>query len=382
MERVRAWNDEKLDCDYPAGIGIGIGTVELTLEKEKDKDKGEERECGDVAGKRIIGAGLLIIILLFAGGGGLWWQWALKPFSATGNIELLAVLPGATPNRIAQELEQRKLIRSASVFYYLARTRQQNFRLLPGEYYISATMSPESIIERLLKGPNVELARITIPEGFNTDQIINLLVQKGLGTKESFTKVVTSESFPYLFLKGAPVGVRRLDGFLFPDTYFFKKEDGARLIIDTMLQRFSNELTPDTQNQLDNLKMSVRNWVIMGSLVEKEAVKEVDRPLIASVFFNRLKIDMPLQIDATIQFILGTPKLKLLNADLKIPSPYNTYLHKGLPPGPIANPGHASLQAVLKPAQSEYLYYLAKNDGYHVFSKTFDEHLQNQRKYQ
>ena len=334
-----------------------------------------------MAGKRIVGSGFLIL-LLFVGGLGLWWQWAIKPSSTIGNIEFLAVLPGATPNRIAQELEQRKLIRSASVFYFMARTRQQNFKLLPGEYYISSTMSPESIIERLLKGPDVELARVTIPEGYNSDQIIDLLVQKGLGTKESFTKVVTSESFLYSFLKDAPVGVHRLDGFLFPDTYFFKKGDGPRAIIDTMLQRFSNELTPDTQNQLDNLKISVRDWVIMGSLVEKEALREVDRPLIASVLFNRLKKGMPLQIDATIQFILGTPKLKLLNVDLQISSPYNTYSHKGLPPGPIANPGHASLQAVLKPAESEYLYYLAKNDGFHVFAKTFEEHLQNQKTYQ
>ncbi|MFZ3102792.1 MAG: endolytic transglycosylase MltG [Desulfitobacteriaceae bacterium] len=334
-----------------------------------------------MAGKRIIGSGFLILVLL-AWGVGLWWQWAVKPCSTTGNMQLLAVLPGATPNLIAQELEQRKLIRNASVFYFMARTRQQNFKLLPGEYYISSSMSPQSIIDRLLKGPDVELARVTIPEGYNSDQIINLLVQKGLGTKESFIKVVTSESFPYLFLKGAPVGVHRLEGFLFPDTYFFKKGDGSRAIIDTMLQRFNQELTLDTQKQLDNLKISVRDWVIMASLVEKEALKEVDRPLIASVFFNRLKKSMPLQIDATIQFILGTPKLKLLNSDLQRPSPYNTYLHKGLPPGPIANPGHASLQAVLKPAQSEYLYYLARNDGYHIFATTFDEHLLNQKKYQ
>ena len=337
-----------------------------------------------MAGKRIIGSGLLIllILLIFAGGLVVWWQWAVKPSSTIGNIELLAVLPGDTPNRIALELEQRKLIRSASVFYYLARTRQRDFKLLPGEYYVSATMSPQTIIDRLLKGPDVELARVTIPEGYNTDQIVKLLVQKGLGTKESFTKVIASEAFPYSFLKEAPVGFRRLDGFRFPDSYFFKDGDGARIIINTMLQRFNQELTPDTQKLLDDLKISVRDWVILGSLVEKEALKEVDRPLISSVIYNRLKKGMPLQIDATIQFILGTPKSKLYYADLQMPSPYNTYLHKGLPPGPIANPGHASLQAVLKPDQSEYLYYLAKKDGFHIFAKTFDEHLQNQKKYQ
>ncbi|MHB8125124.1 MAG: endolytic transglycosylase MltG [Desulfitobacteriaceae bacterium] len=334
-----------------------------------------------MAGKRLIRSGLFIF-LLFAGGLGLWWHWAVKPCSATGNTQLFAVLPGTTPNLVAKELEQRNLIRSASVFCYLARTRQQNFKLLPGVYYISSTMSPESIIDRLLKGPDVESARVTIPEGYNTEQIINLLVEKGLGTKESFTKIIVSESFPYSFLKGAPVGVHRLEGFLFPDTYFFEKGNSPRAIIDTMLQRFNHELTPETQKQLGNLKVSVRDWVTMGSLMEKEAKEEVDRPLIASVFYNRLKKGMPLQIDATIQFILGTPKPKLLIADLQIPSPYNTYLHMGLPPGPIANPGHASLQAILNPARTEYFYYLAKNDGYHVFAKTFEEHLLNQRIYQ
>ncbi len=324
----------------------------------------------------------IIIFLLFMVGLWTWWQWALTPYSATGKEELILVTPGSTLNLVAKELEQRKLIHSASAFCLMARISEANFKLLPGEYYISSTMSPESIIYKLRQGPVGQSSKVTIPEGYTSEQIVNLLVEKGLGTKESFLKIIANESFPYSFLTGAPAGDHRLEGFLFPDTYYFNRGDDPRQIINTLLQRFNRELTSDTQAQLANLNISVREWVIMSSLVEREAEKEVDRPLIASVFFNRLKKDMPLQSCATIQYILGTPKAKLLNSDLEIASPYNTYLHSGLPPGPIANPGHASLEAVLQSARTDYLYFLAKNDGYHVFAKTFEEHLNNQKIYQ
>ncbi|HWQ89153.1 MAG TPA: endolytic transglycosylase MltG [Desulfitobacteriaceae bacterium] len=334
-----------------------------------------------MAGKRSVGSGILII-MLFIAGLGYWWHWATYPCSATGQAEVLEVLPGTSLNLLAKELEERRLIRSASAFCLIARTRYQGNKLLPGEYYISATMSPESIIFKLLQGPDMQATRVTIPEGYNLAQIVDLLVQKGLGTKEEFSRIIANESFPYSFLKDAPAGTQRLEGFLFPDTYFFNKGDDPREVINTMLQRFSRELTTETQNQLAERKISVLEWVILSSLVEKEAKKETDRTLIASVFFNRLHLNMPLQSCATIQYILGTPKSKLLNTDLQISSPYNTYLNNGLPPGPIASPGHASLQAVLQPAQSDYLYFLAKSDGYHVFAKTLEEHLSNQKIYQ
>jgi len=153
-------------------------------------------------------------------------------------------------------------------------------------------------------------------------------------------------------------------------------------VIDLFLQQFAKGLTPKVQNQLITMKLSVSQWVTLGSLVEKEAAKKSDRPLIASVLMNGIKIDQPLQIDATIQFLLGIPKAKLYDKDLQIPSPYNTYLHRGLPPGPIANPGHASLQAALYPAQTNFLYYVAKKDEYHAFAKTYAEHMRNMLLYQ
>lgn len=295
---------------------------------------------------------------------------------------MVAITPGTTVSQLAEELERRHLIRSALAFKLQVRAQQAELKLYVGDYLLSPTMAPEDMIKRLLKGPESTAIRVTIPEGYTTEQIIALLVDKGLGSKEDFTKVVTNDAFAYPFLKDTPKGIHRLEGYLFPDTYFFEKKTSPHAVIDVLLQRFAKELTPDTQKQLDAMKFSVQQWVALGSLVEKEAQKESDRPLIASVFLNRLKINQPLQSCASIQFLLGTPKPKLYDKDLQIPSPYNTYLHTGLPPGPIANPGHASLQAALHPAQTDYYYFVAKNDGYHAFAKTFEEHLKNQQMYQ
>ena len=305
------------------------------------------------------------------------------PYSSTGNSEKITITSGATVDQLADELQQRHLIRSAWAFRYIVRSQQADFKIYVGDYLLAPLMSPDEMIKILLNS-SLSLAanRVTIPEGFTTEQIIDLLVQKGIGSKAEFTKVITEDTFPYPFLKDTPKGIHRLEGYLFPNTYYIDKKITPHAMIDLLLQQFAKELTPEVQKQLDTIKLSVPQWVTVGSLVEKEAVKESDRPLIASVIMNRLKINQQLQIDATIQFLLSTPKAKLYDKDLLIPSPYNTYLHRGLPPGPIANPGHASLQAALYPAQTDFLYYVAKKDGYHVFAKTYAEHLKNVKLYQ
>ena len=325
----------------------------------------------------------IFLVLLIGGLGYLaWWNWATQPYSTSGNSEKITIASGTTASQLADELQQRHLIRSAFAFMYLARTQHTNFKIYVGDYLLSPVMSPDEIINRLLPGSASADIRVTIPEGYSTEQIIELMVSKGIGSKEEFTKVVMEDSFPYPFLQGAPKGIHRLEGYLFPNTYAIDGKTSPHAVIDMLLQQFAKELTPEVQKQLDTMKLTVPQWVTIGSLVEKEAVKESDRPLIASVILNRLKINQPLQIDATIQFLMGTPKPKLYNKDLQIPSPYNTYLHVGLPPGPIANPGHASLQAALYPAQTDFLYYVAKKDGYHVFAKTYAEHLKNVKLYQ
>ncbi len=326
----------------------------------------------------------MILVLLVGSFGFLsWWSWATEPYSSTGNSEKITISPGTTAAQLAEKLQERKLIRSAWVFRYLVHARQSDFKLYVGDYQLDTTMSPSEMIKHLLDSPIALVTnRVTIPEGYRTEQIIDLLVQKGIGSKEKFTKVVAEDEFTYPFLKHAPKGIHRLEGYLFPNTYDIPVKTTPHAVIDLLLQQFAKELTPEVQKQLDTIKLSVPQWVTLASMVEKEAAKESDRPLIASVVMNRLKIKQPLQIDATIQFLLDTPKPKLYNKDLQIPSPYNTYLNSGLPPGPIANPGHASLRAALYPAQTDFLYYVAKKDGFHVFAKTYAEHLKNIKLYQ
>lgn len=326
-----------------------------------------------------------VVLVLLVGGFGFlsWWTWAKEPYSPTGKSEKITITSGTTVDKLALELQSRHLIRSAWVFRFLARSREANYKVYAGDYQLAPAMTTDEIINYLLKGPELtNNNRVTIPEGYTNEQIITLLVQKGIGNKEEFTKVMIDDAFLYPFLKGAPNGIHRLEGYLFPNTYYIDLKTSPHAVIDLFLQQFAKELTPEVQKQLDTMKLTVPQWVTLGSLIEKEAVKESDRPLIASVLMNRLKINQPLQVDATIQFLLGTPKPKLYNKDLQIPSLYNTYLHRGLPPGPIANPGDASLQAALHPAQTDFLYYVAKKDGYHAFSKTYAEHLKNVKLYQ
>jgi len=326
-----------------------------------------------------------VILVLLVGGMGFlsWWSWATKPYSPTGNNEKITITQGTTVAQLAEELQERHLIRSAWMFRYLVRSQHAEFKIYVGDYLLTPAMSLDEMIKRLLDSSAALVTnRVTIPEGYTTGQIIELLVQKGIGSKEEFTKVVTEDGFTYPFLKDAPKGIHRLEGYLFPNTYDISVKTTPHAVIDLLLQQFAKELTPEVQKQLDTIKLSVPQWVTLGSLVEKEAGKASDRPLIASVFMNRLKIGQPLQSCATIQFLLGTPKEKLFDKDLLIPSPYNTYLHSGLPPGPIANPGHASLQAVLHPTQTDFLYFVVKKDGFHAFSKTYAEHLKNVKLYQ
>lgn len=324
-----------------------------------------------------------MILALAVIAGGVWWSWATQPYSASQKTsEIVAITSGMSATQVGVELERRHLIRSARAFSILAGQLHADSKLYAGEYLLSSNLSPRDMLKELLAGPEMATIRVTIPEGYTTDQIVNLLVQKGIGTKEEYSKVLATDTFSYPFLQGIPQDAHRLDGFLFPDTYFLDKKATPHTVIDLMLQRFQKEDTPEVEAQLKTMKLSLRDWVTLGSLVEKEAAKESDRPLIAGVFMNRLNSNMPLQSCATIQYILGTPKPVLYDKDLQIPSPYNTYLHAGLPPGPIASPGHASLDAVLHMTKTDYFYFLAKPDGYHVFAKTYAEHLQNQKKYQ
>ena len=335
--------------------------------------------------KKIIGFPALVgtVFIIFCFAVLLWWSGSFKAVSNSTDKYYFEIKQGSTAATIAAELEDRNLIRESLVFRYLCKASQADSKLAAGDYYISPSMKPEEIVQLFLKGPAPNIVRVTIPEGYTVKDIVELLEANGLGTKKSFYAAMdTFDKDDYSFLKDVPQGDNRLEGFLFPDTYFFDINVGCHATIDRLLQRFSAELTDETRERLNVLGMSVSEWVIKASIVEKEAAKDDERAVIAGVFENRLKIDMPLQSCATVQYLLDEVKPVLSYADEKIESPYNTYKYAGLPPGPIANPGHASLQAALYPEKNNYYYFVAKSDGSHAFANSYDEHLRNISIYQ
>ena len=231
------------------------------------------------------------------------------------------------------------------------------------------------------KSNKVDIVKVTIPEGYTYQKIGQTLEKSGLVTEKEF--VNEAENWTdnnYWFLKGVPNDKHKLDGFLFPATYSFPKNESSKVIINEMLKTFERNIEPN-KNYITKNKLNIKNIVITASLIEKEAAKDLDRPKIASVIYNRLNKNMPLQIDATILYVIGH-KDKLYNKDLAIKSPYNTYLNKGLPPSPICNPGIKSIDASIHPANTDYLYYvLNSKTNEHIFSKTYVEHAKNVSSY-
>ncbi|MFT8313126.1 MAG: endolytic transglycosylase MltG [Clostridium sp.] len=223
----------------------------------------------------------------------------------------------------------------------------------------------------------VNTVKVTIPEGYTNEQIGQALQKSGIVTEKDFINEVENWTDDnYWFLKGVPNDKHKLDGFLYPATYSFPKNASSKTIINEMLKTFAINIEP-SKNYITENKLNIRNVVITASLVEKEAEKDVDRPKIASVIYNRLNKNMPLQIDATILYVIGH-RDKLYNKDLAVPSPYNTYLNKGLPPSPICNPGTKSINAAIHPANTNYLYYvLNSKTNEHVFSETYADHAKN-----
>jgi UPF0755 protein len=300
----------------------------------------------------------------------------LAPVSANTNNTRSCVVnikKGAPLREIGDTLQREELISSVPFFIFYARVTGAERQIKAGSYKLSNDLTLKEILERIVGG-DVLRYRVTIPEGYTTEQIGDLLVSKGIVTSSGFKDALESDSFAYPFLEDAPEGPKRLDGFLFPATYDLRADFTPEEILELMLKRFDSAITPDLQAQEQKQELSPRQVITLASIVEREAKLDAERPVIASVFLNRLQQGMRLESCATVQYILGTPKEILTYEDLKIQSPYNTYLHEGLPPGPISNPGLASIRAVLYPAETDYLYFVARGDGSHVFTATLAEH--------
>ena len=304
-----------------------------------------------------------------------------KPLDPGSKEFISVVIPSGTGTEgIAGILEENKLIDNTGVFKLQSKSKGYDGKFKAGQYSLSPSMSMEDIMKILVAG-KADTVRFTIPEGYDIKRTTEKLSKDGLINPDTFAKELETGQFDYKFLADAPTGANRLEGYLFPDTYDIFTTANEHDIIDKMLYQFNKVFTEEYYARAEELGMSVREVITLASIIEREARIPEDRPVIASVFYNRLKIKMPLQSCATVQYILGEQKPVLSIKDTQIESPYNTYLNPGLPPGPIASPGAGSIKAALYPADTDYLYFLAKGDGSHAFSVTYDQFLKDKAKY-
>jgi UPF0755 protein len=323
----------------------------------------------------LAGAGLALLLL--AGAGTLAVRRTLSPAAAEAPDLLFSVSPGEPLGTIAARLERHGLVRSALAVKWLARWRGLAGSLQSGEYRLSGALSPEQILERIAEG-RVETYEVALPEGFTLAQIAERIAAAGLVDRDAFLRVASDpESARLLGVEG-----ETLEGYLFPETYRLPKNleplEVARILVE-QFQEVWQEIAPLARRR----DFSMKDVVTLASIVEKESGVPEERPLIASVFLNRLERGMRLETDPTV--IYGIPdfdgNLRRRHLDDE-DNPYNTYRIFGLPPGPIASPGADALRAVVNPAQTDYLYFVSRNDGTHVFSRSYREHTNAVNRFQ
>ncbi|HJP66080.1 MAG TPA: endolytic transglycosylase MltG [Actinomycetota bacterium] len=327
---------------------------------------------------------LLSLIVVLVGAAvaiGGYYQWAIGA-SGPQKPVVLIIPPGATGSDVADLLKDKGIIRNTTAFKLFARFRGFSSGFEAGKYDLKTNLSVQDVIDILKEGPIVESVRATFPEGLTVDQMADRAHQQ-LGIKASaFAKLAKSGDFsldPYL-----PEGTKTVEGFLFPSTYDFLKDVDAKGAIDRMLQEFKTQAAKLPWQNAKALHVTPYEVVVIASMIEREARVQADRPKIAAVIYNRLKIDMPLGIDATVRYAVDKPTGPLTQSDLHVDSPYNTRQVAGLPPTPIASPGLASLQAALSPAKADYLYFLVvdPSTGRHEFTDSYQEFLELKRQAQ
>ena len=285
----------------------------------------------------------------------------------------ITVKPGMDADAIAGQLLAHGVIDSKFSFWWQVKTGGLQDKFKAGTYLLHPGMKTEDAIGKLISGETTSI-KFTIPEGFGIKEIAERLSDEGLVDKEKFLKLAKDYA-PYDYVEKHEHARYAAEGFLFPDTYEIQSDVSEKEIMAMMARDFDQRLTNKLRARAEEMNLSIYDLVTLASLVEKEARYEEDRPIIAQVFFKRLRIGMPLQSDTTLQYLLDAPKEDVSIADTKMESPYNTYQNYGLPPGPIASPGMAAIEAVLYPADTDYIYFVADRQGHNHYSNTYAEHL-------
>jgi UPF0755 protein len=328
-----------------------------------------------------------ILILVFIGGGGyLYIKSALQPVDKDSKVQKKVEIPiGSSVTGISEKLEANGIIKNAKVFkYYVKFKNEAGF--MAGEYELSPSMEIPEIINRLKTGKVLQQAafQLTIPEGKQLKEIAQIIAKTvNISEEEVFTQLNDRTfiqkmmgKFPDLLTTDIlnPTIKYPLEGYLFPATYpFYKPNPTVEEMVVTMLEQTRKVITPYLA-ELSEEEITAHQLLTMSSLIEEEATEKADRKDISSVFYNRIEQDMPLQTDPTVLYAQGKHKERVLYEDLEVNSPYNTYKHKGLPPGPIANAGKDSIEAAINPSETKYLYFLATAGGDVIFTKTLEEH--------
>lgn len=343
--------------------------------KQNQKSLAERKK----ASKRLIVGGLsvgalclvLLVFMVYAKG-------AISAPNSTDSSAIHVVIePGEGSGDIANELRDARLIKNRFVFILYLNLIKAGDKLQAGEYEIPQNLTMIQMVDLLRHGYAAQ-NKVTFPEGWTLIKMGERLEAKGIVSKADFLAAAKKE-YDYDFLKGKPETVD-LEGFLYPDTYTFGKNVTADEVIQKMLKNFDKKLTADMKAKAQQSNLNLYEIITLASIVEREVAKPEDRRLVASVFLNRLQIGMALESCATIQYITGESKKQFTYAETRVVSPYNTYINRGLPPGPIGNPSIDSIRAVIEPQESNYLYFLSAN-GVTYFSKTFEEHEAKKAKY-
>ncbi|QGG52457.1 endolytic transglycosylase MltG [Lysinibacillus pakistanensis] len=364
--------------------------------KQEMFSKMQERKSEVKIVRKIVAIIAIVFVLLLVIVGFLGYNYvksALKPVDPDSTKTIAVEVPiGSSLSSISTLLEKKGVIKDARVFKYYAKFKNES-QFQAGTYDLTKAMTLDELIESLKTGKvyRKPVFTMTIPEGLTLEQIGNIVEKKTPYTQKEFMDLVTSDAFVQKMMANYPELVTDavladnirydLEGYLFPATYsYFEEKPSLESIVEEMIGAM-DKVVKNYSDLLAEKQMSVHQLVTFASLLEEEATAQTDRETIASVFYNRLDQGMPLQTDPTVLYALGSHKNRVLYEDLEVENAYNTYKNKGLPPGPIAGAGKSSIEAVLNPSSTDYLYFLADKEGVNHFSKTYDEHLQKVEKY-
>jgi peptidoglycan lytic transglycosylase G len=326
---------------------------------------------------------VLVVLAVFTalGVGVVLYQRTSEPFKGYDAAEQFVTIElGSGTRTIGQRLIQAGVIRDEATFRAALWRSGRARALQAGEFRFDRPMTPAEVIDKIASG-DVYNRRITFPEGLSIQEMARLYEQQGFGKAAAFVEAASDPGA----IRSLDPAATDLEGYLFPETYSVPRDTTAAKVVGLMVGRFKQLFTPEMQHAAQGLELTPREVVTLAALVEKETAQPSERPIVAAVYLNRLKIGMAMQADPTVIYALqraGRYNGNIRRDDLSFDSPYNTYRYPGLPPGPIASPGLASLQAAVSPANVDYLYFVSRNDGSHVFARTLVEHNENVRQYQ